>query len=205
MTANLLIVGLTCLISIVGFQNQNFFDRGAHHPYMESHKKQYFRLLTSGFLHADVWHLFVNMFVLFTFGNYVEERFIYRFGAAGTFIYAGFYTLTIILANLNTHFKHANNYSYRAIGASGATSAVLFSYIYYNPMSMLGVYFIIPMPAIIFGILYLWYSTWAAKKGRDNIGHEAHFFGAIAGFLLSFVLDPGNITSFFHEIISFRI
>lgn len=196
MSMNLILVLITCGISLIGFQNAEFFDKGAHHPYMESHKKQYYRLLSSGFLHADIWHLFVNMFVLYSFGNVVEARFEERFGSSGGVVYILFYLATIVLANLSTHFKYANNYSYRAIGASGATSAVLFSFIYYQPLSMLGIYFIIPMPAIIFGVLYLWYSSWAAKKGRDNIGHDAHFFGAIAGFLLSILLDPHQIKVF---------
>lgn len=205
LTANLILVGVTCLISIAGFQNATFFDNAAHHPYVERHKKQYYRLLTSGFVHADIWHLFVNMFVLYTFGSFVEQRFLMNFGSVGSIYYAAFYVVSIVLANLSTHFKYGENYSYRAIGASGATSAVLFSYIYYQPLSMLGIYFIIPMPAIIFGILYLWYSSWSAKKGRDNIGHEAHFYGAIAGFVLSILLDPKQFGEFLYSITHFNL
>ncbi|MFZ1790994.1 MAG: rhomboid family intramembrane serine protease [Saprospiraceae bacterium] len=199
----LVIIIITCIASFSALNNQQLFEGAAHHPYMEKNKGQYYRMLTSGFIHADFFHLFINMFVLYQFGNYVEMRFADLFGSIGPFIYLGFYLIMIVLANLSTHFKYAGNYNYRAIGASGATSAVLFSFIYFEPMSMLGIYLIIPMPAIIFGVLYLVYESWSAKKGHDNIGHDAHFFGAIAGFVVTFLIYPSYFSIFLDKIVYF--
>ncbi len=200
-SGNLVLVIVTVIISLVALNNENLLVKFLHRPYNENHSNEKYRLLTSGFIHADYFHLFINMFVLYQFGAYVEYKFVEQFGPSGTFIYVGFYILTVIMANLKTHFQHRDNYAYSALGASGATSAVLFSYIFYEPTSMLGLYMIIPVPAIIFGVLYLWYSSWSAGRNQDNIGHEAHFYGAIAGFLLTMLLNPSGIGDFFNKLI----
>ena len=201
LTINQILVGFTVVVSFLAFNNHGLLAKLLHRPYNEHHHKEWYRLLTSGFIHADFFHLFINMFVLYQFGAYVEYRFNLQFGETGKYIYVVFYLLSIIMANLKTHFSNKDNFSYSALGASGATSAVLFSYIFYNPTSMLGLYMIIPVPAIIFGILYLWYSSWAAGKNMDNIGHDAHFYGAIAGFLITLVLHPSGLKEFFHQLI----
>lgn len=200
-TANLILVAITVIISLIAFNNQEYLIKMLHRPYNENHGNEKYRLVTSGFIHADYFHLFINMFVLYQFGAFVEYKFVSQFGFAGSFIYAGFYVLTIVMANLKTHFHHKDNYAYSALGASGATSAVLFSYIFFKPTSMLGLYMIIPVPAIIFGVLYLWYSSWSAGRNQDNIGHEAHFYGAIAGFAITLSLFPSELGAFFSNII----
>ncbi|HMP28496.1 MAG TPA: rhomboid family intramembrane serine protease [Saprospiraceae bacterium] len=200
-TGNLILVIVTILVSLVAMSNQELMIKMLHRPYNEHHSNEKYRLLTSGFIHADYFHLFINMFVLYQFGAFVEYKFVNHFGFIGSFIYVGFYILTIIMANLKTHFMHKDNFSYSALGASGATSAVLFSYIFFEPTSKLGLYMIIPVPAIIFGVLYLWYSSWSAGKNQDNIGHEAHFYGAVAGFLITMALYPNEISIFFTKLI----
>lgn len=204
MNFNLVIIIITGVMSFLAFNNPKLLTNMLHRPYNEHHNNQKYRLLTSGFIHADIYHLMINMFVLYQFGNYVEAQFIINFGSWGSVLYALFYIVTIILANLKTHFSNKDNYNYSALGASGATSAVLFAFIYYAPTSMLGLYLVIPIPAILFGILYLWYSSWAGKRGQDNIGHEAHFYGAVAGFLLAVVLDPSQFTSFVDQLLHWR-
>lgn len=200
-SVNLILVIITCIVSFVCFSNQTYFNKGAHNPYLEHHRGEKYRLLTSGFLHADHFHLFINMFVLYQFGAVLEDVFVQRYGYLGSYIYFVFYLVMIVLANLYTHFKYQDVPSYRAIGASGATSAVLFAYIYYYPLSMLGLYMVIPVPAIVFGVLYLWYSSWASKKNMDNIGHDAHLYGALAGFLTSVILDLGQMKTFINTIL----
>jgi membrane associated rhomboid family serine protease len=200
-TANLILVVITVIISLIALNNEELLIKMLHRPYNENHSNEKYRLLTSGFIHADYFHLFINMFVLYQFGAFVEYKFVSQFGFAGSFIYAGFYILTIVMANLKTHFHHKDNYAYSALGASGATSAILFSYIFFEPTSMLGLYMIIPVPAIIFGVLYLWYSSWSAGRNQDNIGHEAHFYGAIAGFIITALLYPSEIGTFFQKIV----
>lgn len=141
------------------------------------------------------------MFVLWSFGSHVESEFIlYKGEAAGKILYFVFYVFMIILANLPTYAKYKNNSSYMAVGASGATNAILFSAIFFQPTSNIYLYLALPIPALLFGILYLWYSNWASKRGQDNIDHEAHIYGAIAGFLLTAMLFPNLIDDFIHKL-----
>lgn len=197
LSVTLIIVIVTCMISIPAFSNRQLFDQLKHHPYTEKREKQYYRWLTSGFLHGSWMHLGINMYVLHEFGRHVERWFQNMFGdGMGSIMFLIMYLLTIVLADTPTYFKHQDNPRYAAIGASGGVSGVLFAFILYQPWSMLGLYFIIPIPAIIFGVLYLWYESWAAKNSRDNIGHDAHFWGAIAGVVITIVYKPSIFTDF---------
>ncbi|MBL0082650.1 MAG: rhomboid family intramembrane serine protease [Saprospiraceae bacterium] len=108
----------------------------------------------------------------------------------------------LVLSNVPTYLKHRDNAHYRAVGASGATSAIVFSFIVFEPTAMLGLFFILPIPAVLFGILYLFYSSWAGKKNADNIDHEAHFYGAVAGFLFTIAMKPALFSLFIHKIVS---
>jgi membrane associated rhomboid family serine protease len=141
------------------------------------------------------------MYVFSNFGPYVERRFEEIIPKIGSIVFIIFYCLMIVAGNMPSYKKHYNNYGYRAIGASGAVAAILFSYIVFKPTSSLLLYLSIPIPAVLFGILYLWYESWAGKKQMDNIGHDAHFFGAIAGFLFTIALKPSLIVDFFNQII----
>jgi membrane associated rhomboid family serine protease len=199
-----MIIAFTCLVSLACFSNDYLFDKLAHNPSIESrHISERFRWITSGFVHVDFWHLFVNMFVFSNFGDVVEYKFIELKGEmAGKILYVCFYIFMIILANLPTYAKHQNNSNYRAVGASGAVAAITFSFIVFYPTQMLSLYLIFPIPAVIFGILYLWYEHWAGQRGQSNIGHDAHFFGAVAGFLFTVLLDPSLIGKFIHQIVN---
>lgn len=198
----LAIIIITCLVSYQAFNDSNFKARMLHHPYLENHKKEYYRLLSHGFIHADWGHLFVNMFVLYGFGGYVEQEFAEMFGIMkGRIFYILLYLITIVAASIHTHFKHKDNSSYAALGASGATSGILFSYILFQPWNTLIIFPIpIPIPAIIFGVLYLVYSSYASKKSRDNVGHDAHFYGAVFGFLFTLALSPGIFPEFLTKV-----
>jgi membrane associated rhomboid family serine protease len=203
MTITYVIIALTCIISFLSFRNRNLYDSLVHYPVSEHKNGEMYRLLSSGFVHANEFHLFVNMFVLYQFGGMVEAYFQMIHGSvAGRIIFTLFYIFMIVLANLPTYAKHKDNPSYASIGASGATSAIVFSFIVFQPTSMLGLFFIIPIPAALFGILYLWYSSYASKQGRDNIDHDAHFYGAIAGFIFTVAMKPTLITDFYYKIIS---
>ena len=120
----------------------------------------------------------------------------------GGLLYLLMYLVTIVMASAFTHFKHKDNLAYAALGASGATSGVIFAFVYYYPWAMLGLFFVIPCPAIIAAFLYLVYSSWASKNSNDNIGHDAHFYGAIFGFLFMVALDPGQFTNFITEVLN---
>lgn len=203
MNVTLGIVVLTCLISWLSFNNRNLFDKLCHYPFAEFHRGEKFRWLTGGLVHADVFHLFINMYVLYEFGKMVEYYFTQIHGiTAGLVMYVTFYFFSIVLSNLPTYMRHKENAHYRAVGASGATSAIVFSFIVFEPTAMLGLFFILPIPAVLFGILYLFYSSWAGKKNADNIDHEAHFYGAIAGFLFTIAMKPALFSHFIHKIVS---
>jgi membrane associated rhomboid family serine protease len=201
MSITLIIIIVTCVISFLGFQNESFFSKFAHSPYDEAHRNEKYRMVTSGFLHADFWHLFINMFVLHNFGTVVEFKFKEINGEnIGPILFVIFYLVMILLANTASYKKHKDNYSYKAIGASGAVAAILFSFIVFYPTQQLQLYLMIPIPAIIFGILYLWYENWADKKGGSNIGHDAHFYGAVAGVLFTVLMKPSLLIDFANQI-----
>jgi len=200
-SVTLLIIIVTCMVSIPCFTNRNLFDQLKHYPVAEHGNKEYYRLISSGFLHGSWVHLGINMYVLYEFGRTVERIFTSQYGEAlGRSIFLIAYLAMIVIGDLPTFIKHKNNASYASIGASGAVSGILFMFILYAPWSMLLLYFAIPVPAIIMGVLYLVYSSWASKNQRDMIDHDAHYYGALAGVLLMLVLIP---SSFGHFIDSF--
>lgn len=202
MSVTLILVIITCLISLACFNNKTLFDLLKHLPYTESRHKQYYRWLTSGFVHGDFMHLFINMFVLHEFGNTIERYLNFHFGATGgSILYVVTYLLIIIMGDIPTYYKHKDNPYFASVGASGGVSGIIFIFILLNPWNMLGLYMIIPVPAIIFGVLYLWYSTWASKNQNSNIDHEAHFYGAVAGVALAIVTRPAIISEFIEKLI----
>jgi len=198
-----LIIGATALLSIPAFNNRDLFNKYLFDPYLVSHKKQHYRIITHAFLHGSWAHLLVNMFVLWQFGGTVESSFKAFFGDIGTFYFIVLYFGGIIASSLPTLKKEANNPYYRSIGASGAVSAVLFSYILMYPTSMLGFMIVIPIPAIVFGVLYIWYEKRMAEQGiNDGIGHDAHYFGALFGVVATIAFKPALIVNFFQQILS---
>ncbi len=201
MSVTIVLILITCLISFSCFSNARLFNSLAHYPYEEHRQNQKYRWLTSGFLHVDIFHLFVNMFVLYNFGTIVEYFFKEIHGQKiGSILFLVFYLFMIIVANLPTFAKHKLDSTYRAVGASGAVAAILFSFIVFRPVDMLELYLFIPIPAVVFGVLYLWYESWAAKKQMDNIGHDAHFYGAVAGFLFTVLMKPSLLGDFIYRI-----
>ena len=193
----LILIILTCLISYQALNDRNMFNKLMHYPYAEARYKQYYRFLSSGFIHGSLMHLAINMYVFYIFGEAVEFYFLREFGEImGRVNFILLYVLTIIFGDIPTYFKHRNNQAFSSVGASGAISGVLFTFIIFNPWSTLLLFFIIPCPAILAGILYLGYSTWASKNSNDRIDHDAHFYGAVFGFLFTIVLKPELFTRF---------
>lgn len=173
-----------------------------HWPFVEKRNNEWYRLLTCGFVHSGWIHLIINMFVLYQFGGVIEQEFLQLFGQnLGRPIFGIFYFSAIVAANLPTYVKHKDNNGYAGIGASGAVSAVVFVYIMFNPWQLLWLYAIIPIPALIGGIAYLAYSSWASKKKNDKIDHMAHFYGAIYGIVFISALKPQVLISFFEKLV----
>lgn len=198
----LIIVVVTVLFSLMGFNNRTLFTNFLFDPYLVAHKKQHYRIFTHAFLHGGWPHLLINMFVLYQFGGAVENSFHVLFGSKGLWYFLTLYFGGILASSLPTLKKEANNPYYKSIGASGAVSAVLFSYIVMFPTNMLGVMIVIPIPAIIFGVLYLWYEKrMALQNQNDGIGHDAHYYGAVYGALVTVVFKPQLAIDFASKII----
>jgi membrane associated rhomboid family serine protease len=185
-TILIVIIAVNILFSLKGFNDSAFFRKFEFHIGSIRAGEQ-LRMITSGFLHADVGHLFFNMFTLYMFAPVV----ISYFGSASFFlIYMG----SLIFGSLLTLLMHKNDYGYRAIGASGAVTGILYSAILIDPGMSLYLFFIpIPIPAYLFGIGYLLYSIYGMKAKNDNIGHTAHFGGAIGGYLITLIKEPTMI------------
>lgn len=202
MTITLVLVIITCLVSLACFNNQHLFNQLKHYPVLEASRGEYYRWLTSGFVHGDFMHLFINMFVLHEFGRTIESYLSFHFGqTAGGILYVFSYLMIIVMGDIPTYFKNKENPHFASVGASGGVSGIIFMFILLKPWSMLGLFAAIPVPAIVFGVLYLWYSTWASKNQNGNIDHEAHFYGAVAGVLIAVVSRPQIIAEFIQKLI----
>lgn len=198
----IIIIILTVIISLLSFNNEELNRKLILNPYQVKRKKEWYRLVTSGFQHADFLHLFVNMFVLFSFGQVVESYYAYLFGPNGKFLFVLLYVTAIFAANVSTYYKHQDNSYYNALGASGAVSAVVFASILFDPFNKIYLYGIIGLPGILLGIGYLAYSYYASKKQNDHINHDAHLFGAIYGIAFTVVLKPKVISLFVNQLIA---
>jgi membrane associated rhomboid family serine protease len=186
-TILIVIIILNIIVSFKGFENTAFFRKYEFHIGSIRAGEQ-IRMVSSAFLHADIGHLAFNMLTLYFFAPVV-------FGYLGDFSFALIYVGSLIFGSLLTLFFHANDYTYRAIGASGAVTGILYSAILLQPDMNLFLFFIpIPIPAYLFGIGYLLYSIYRMKAKRDNIGHTAHFGGAIGGYLITLVKEPHMFT-----------
>lgn len=196
---------ITTLVSVVAFGNDQVFSKMKFNPYQVYHRKEYYRLLSHGFVHADWLHLIVNMFVLYSFGSAVENYFdqleaaeMMKYGKAW---YTFMYLAAIIFSSVTTLKKYKDNPLYNSVGASGAVSAILFCSIFFNPWAKLGLYFVIPMPAIIFGVGYLIYSQYMSRRNMDNVNHDAHFIGAVFGFLFPLLIKFSFINIFINQLL----
>jgi membrane associated rhomboid family serine protease len=201
MSVTLVICIVTFLISYQAFNNPSIIESLKHYPIAENRNKEYYRLLSSGFVHGGWMHLLINLFVLYQFGPIVENIMQQVFGVIlGPILFVTMYLTTIIVADLPTYFKHKDNPAYAAIGASGAVSGVVFIYILFFPWTTLSLYGIIPFKAIIGGIGYLIYSSWASSNRNDGTDHSAHFYGAVYGILFMIILYPPSISRFLSEM-----
>lgn len=196
----ILIIIVTAIFSIVAFQQPELFHRYNFNAYQVYHRKQWYRVFTHAFLHANWEHLFVNMFVLFSFGTALWQYFYIYFGQNVLLLYLGLYIGGIIISTVFTLVKEKDNFNYNAVGASGAVSAVTFACIFFSPLSKIYFFGIIPIPGILFGALYLGYSYYMGKRNVDNIGHDAHFWGAVYGFVYPLLLKPALLSNFFDKL-----
>ena len=204
MTVPLIIV--TALISVLAFNREELLVKLQFNPWQVWHRKQWYRLLSHALIHADWVHLFINMFVFYSFGQAVEFYFS-QLATAGLlkapvlwflFLYIG----GILFSTTTTLWKQKDNHWYNAVGASGGVSAVVFASIFFAPWHKLLLFAIIPIPGILFGAMYLFYSHYMSRKSNDNINHEAHLLGAVFGLVFPLFIDVKLAGYFFEKLLA---
>jgi len=187
----LLIIIVTALISIGAWQDRRVFLALLFEPFVIRARGEWHRFVTHAFIHADGYHLFVNMFVLYMFGANVERLYQGLTDGSGALAFTGLYLGGILFSSLVGYRRHIHDPGYRAVGASGAVAAVLFAHILMLPTQSIYLMFIpIPIPSFVFGILYLAYERYMDKRGGDNVAHDAHFHGALFGVVYTAIVEP---------------
>jgi membrane associated rhomboid family serine protease len=205
MSITLLIIIATVVVSFSAFNNTSLFDRLKFNPYQIHHRKEWYRFLGHALLHGDWMHLLVNMYVFYIFGGLTERIFQSVMGTMkGGLYFLLLYVGGVLFATLPAYKKHCDNHYYNSVGASGAVSAILFASIVLLPTNSIYLFFIpIPIPAFIFGALYLAYEHYMDKRSQDNVAHDAHFWGALFGVLLTIIVVPNSFVNFVNQVIDF--
>lgn len=189
------IIGFTVLISFIAFNNEEAKHKLLFYPYGMNTPNEYYRFISYGFIHADYIHLFFNMFTLYSFGR-IAEAVLFNKSQ-----YLIFYITALIASAIFDFIKNRGNSRYGALGASGAVSAVVFSTIIFNPWERaIAIFGVIALPNIVFAVLYLVYCAYMAKRGGDNIGHSAHLWGSVYGFVFTGIIHPDLLQSFFQQL-----
>lgn len=192
----LTLILITCLLSFIAFGNRVVMNRLIMWP-PAMRRGQFDRFITYGFVHADGTHLLFNMITLYFFGRAIEAFYRPYFAGMGFIL---FYLAALVVAMLPSYFKHKNDPNYLSLGASGAVSAVLFAYILFEPWNLIFVFFI-PMPAIVYALLYTAYTVYSARRGQHNINHSAHLWGAGFGVIATIAIEPRLVPRFMQELL----
>ena len=173
--------------------NPALIDQWAFKPFRVVRDNEWSRWLTAGFVHVGFAHLLFNMVTLYFFGPYVETL-------LGPWRFLAVYVGSELTANALTYWKYKDAPKYSAVGASGAISGILFSFCLFEPFAMLGIFFVIPMPAIVFAVLYIVLSIYASRREVGRVAHEAHLGGALGGLALTVLLYPAAIRIFLEQL-----
>ena len=185
---------ITIAVSLLAFSNENLYNRLMLHPHSVYRGSKVYTIITSGFIHRDWMHLFFNMLTYYFFAFTLEAY-------LGHLQFAFLYMVSLILSDMPSVIKHKDDMWYHSLGASGAISAVIFSCILFNPLGKMMILPLpVPIPAILFGVLYLVYCVYASKQSRDAINHDAHFFGALSGIIITIVLNHQIVPLFLQKL-----
>ena len=198
-TVTLTIVILTCLVSVAAFNSSKIIDDLIFWPPAISMRHQYYRFITCGLIHADFVHLLFNMVTLYFFGKGLEI--LYR-GELGlqAYYYPILYVTALIVSNIPSYLKRKDDYNYRSLGASGAVCAVMFAVILIRPWQTVSVFYAIPMPSILYAVLFMAFSIYMSKRGGDNVNHDAHLWGGLYGVVFTIIVHPGIVSTFINEM-----
>lgn len=189
MSVTLIIIIITVIISLLAFQNHEMLNKLLLWPAAMGNPGEYYRFLTAGFVHADTMHLAFNMFSFYFFGEILEQ-------VIGSHYFILLYLTGIIISCIPSFMKKRHNPGYRSLGASGGVAAIIFATIYLDPWNIIYFFFAIPLPSIIFAVIYLAYTAYLAKKDAGIVNHDAHLWGSIFGLLFMVVIDPSHGLSF---------
>ncbi|MBT3648091.1 MAG: rhomboid family intramembrane serine protease [Flavobacteriales bacterium] len=191
MSFTLFIVLANALVSITALNNRDLFLKLDFQPYLIQRNNQWYRFISHAFVHADWGHLAVNMYVLYQFGKLVETYYEQLFPGMWQVYFVLLYLGGILFSTIPGYARNKENFNYHGVGASGAVSAVVFSFILMEPMAPLGIIFIpISMPAIVFGLLYLALEVYLDRNRKSNIAHSAHYFGGLFGVVFTVLIEP---------------
>jgi len=196
------ILGITVLMSISAWQSSELMNRWLMRPYLVRNNNQWYRFITSGFIHADWTHLIFNMIGFYTFGISVYSGYLNYFGNGAIYIFILLYIGGMIVADIPSYLKHKDHSWYASLGASGAVSAVAMASVLLYPLSSIYMMGILRLPAIVWAVIYLVSSQYLAQKGGDNINHSAHFYGALFGIVLTLALKPVIAADFVQQLFS---
>ena len=193
----LAIIAVTCVVSFMGFSRPALISRLILWSPAITRGREYWRLATCGLIHADGQHLLFNMITLYFFGQLIEVFYATRVGEIGFLL---FYVVGLVVSSLPSWYEHRHDSGYRSLGASGAVSAVLFAYILLRPWSMI-IVFVVPLPAILYAVLYLGYTIYMERQRRDNINHSAHLWGALYGIVVTALVEPRVLGEFVRQLL----
>ena len=204
MSFTVIIIIVTVLISMAGWKNPELQNKLMMNPYSFANKRQFYRLISSGFVHANWMHLGFNMFTFYFFGSLIEQLYTYMLGANGGLYYLCLYLLGIIISDIPSIVKYNKIPNYNSLGASGGVASVVFSSIMFLPLNKIYLFGIIGIPGFILGVIYLIYSYYEGKKMSGNVNHDAHLIGAVFGIIYSIYLQPTVILEFFEAVVNYK-
>jgi len=199
-TITLVIIIITTGISLYTMQKPSVLNGLMMNPYLITNHGQYYRLITSGFIHRDHMHLIFNMFSFYFFGTQLEYIFQEIFGSLGSVHFIALYLLGIIVSDIPTVLKNRKNEHYNSLGASGAVSAVVFACILFLPLRDICLYGVLCFPGVVLGFVYLAYSFYSSKKSKDGINHDAHLYGALFGVAYCLIFYPDSLRIFLEQM-----
>ncbi len=190
----------TVITSIYAFSNPTVYGKFMLHPYSISRGERLYSLVTSGLIHKDWMHLIFNMISYFFFAFQLEKTLV-SLSSWGHVQCAVLYIISIVLSDITSIIKHKDHFWFNSLGASGAVCAVVFSYILFYPLNKMIIFPIpIPIPAVLYGFLFLGYCWYAARDSRDAINHDAHFYGALTGILITIIFHPDVAGYFIRQL-----